>query len=91
MRDCDRQHRSNTFAQAQLLLLLVVLMAAVSGDAQTSTTGDIAGVVTDPSAAVVTGVPDATLYTLMSVGDRPVTPETSTFGAEGDAVSMESP
>ena len=57
MRDCDRQHRSNTFAQAQLLLLLVVLMAAVSGDAQTSTTGDIAGAVTDPSAAVVTGVP----------------------------------
>ena len=40
-----------------MLLLLVVLMAAVSGDAQTSTTGDIAGAVTDPSAAVVTGVP----------------------------------
>jgi hypothetical protein len=57
MKGCDRQHRSNTFAQAQLLLLLVVLMAAVSGDAQTSTTGDIAGVVSDPSAAVVTGVP----------------------------------
>jgi hypothetical protein len=57
MKDCDRQQRANTFAQTHLLLLLVVLMAAVSVGAQTSTTGDIAGVVTDPTAAVVPGAP----------------------------------
>src|SRR5580704_18773328 len=34
-------------------------MAAVSVGAQTSTTGDIAGVVTDPTAAVVSGAPIA--------------------------------
>ncbi len=57
MKDNDRQQRSNTFAQTHLLLLLVVLMAAVSVGAQTSTTGDIAGVVTDPTAAVISGAP----------------------------------
>lgn len=57
MKDCDRQQRSNTFVQTHLLLLLVVLMAAVSVGAQTSTTGDVAGVVTDPTAAVVPGAP----------------------------------
>ena len=57
MKGCDRQQRSNTFAQTHLMLLLVVLMAAVSVGAQTSTTGDIAGVVTDPTAAVVSGAP----------------------------------
>jgi hypothetical protein len=57
MKDGDRQQRSNTFAQTHLVLLLVVLMAAVSVGAQTSTTGDIAGVVTDPTAAVISGVP----------------------------------
>src|ERR1035438_7722752 len=53
MKDCDQQQRSNTFAQTHLMLLLVVLMAAIRVGAQTSTTGDIAGVVTDPTAAVV--------------------------------------
>src|SRR5260370_649431 len=57
MKDADRQQRSNTPAQTHLLLLLVVLMAAVSVGAQTSTTGEIAGVVTDPTAAVVSGAP----------------------------------
>ena len=57
MKDTDRQQRSNTLAQTHLLLLLVLLMAAVSVGAQTSTTGDIAGVVTDPTAAVVSGAP----------------------------------
>ncbi len=57
MKDCDRQQRSNTFAHTHLMLLLVVLMAAIRVGAQTSTTGDIAGLVTDPTAAVVSGAP----------------------------------
>ena len=57
MRDGDRQQRSNTFAQTHLLLLLIVLIATLRVGAQTSTTGDIAGVVTDPTAAVVSGAP----------------------------------
>ena len=57
MRDGDRQQRSNTFAQTHLLLLLIVLMATLRVGAQTSTTGDIAGVVTDPTGAVVSGAP----------------------------------
>src|SRR5579862_2989744 len=47
MRDGDRQQRSSSFALTHLALLLVILMA-VGVRAQTSTTGDIAGVVTDP-------------------------------------------
>jgi hypothetical protein len=39
------------------MLLLVVWMAVIGVGAQTSTTGDIAGVVTDPTAAVVSGAP----------------------------------
>ena len=57
MKDGDRQQRSNAFAQTHLMLLIVVLMAALRVGAQTSTTGDIAGVVTDPTAAVVSGAP----------------------------------
>src|ERR1700674_5421479 len=57
MKDCDRQQRSNTFVQTHLMLLLVVWMAAIRVGAQTSTTGDIVGVVTDPTAAVVSGAP----------------------------------
>jgi len=57
MKDVDRQQRSNTFVHTYLMLLLVALMAAVRVGAQTSTTGDIAGVVTDPTAAVVPGAP----------------------------------
>src|ERR1700683_2512899 len=57
MKDCDQQQRSNTFAQTHLMLLLVVLMAAIRVGAQASTTGDIAGLVTDPTAAVVSGAP----------------------------------
>jgi len=57
MNDGDRQQRSNIFPQTYLLLLLVVLMATVRVGAQTSTTGDIAGLVTDPTAAVVPGAP----------------------------------
>src|SRR5579863_7716526 len=57
MKDCDRQQPSNAFVQTHLMLLLVVLMAVVSVGAQTSTTGNIAGVVTDPTAAVVSGAP----------------------------------
>jgi hypothetical protein len=59
MKDGDRQQRSNIFSQTYLMLLLVVLMAAVRVGAQTSTTGDITGLVTDPTAAVVSGAPVA--------------------------------
>ena len=57
MKGRDRQQRSNILKQTPLILLLVVLSAVINVGAQTSTTGDIAGLVTDPSAAVVTGVP----------------------------------
>jgi len=57
MKAGDRQQLSYTFAQTHLLLLLVLLMVAVSVGAQTSTTGDIAGVVTDQTTAVVSGAP----------------------------------
>ena len=57
MKDGDRQQRSHAFAQTHLMLLIVVLMVALRVGAQTSTTGDIAGVVTDPTAAVVSGAP----------------------------------
>jgi hypothetical protein len=70
MKEADRQQRSNTLAQTHLLLLLVVLMVAVSVGAQTSTTGDIAGVVTDPTAAVVSGVP----ITLRNVSNHTTSP-----------------
>src|ERR1700757_54421 len=52
----DRKKRSNAYSCATVVVLVFVV-AAVSGLwAQTSTTGAIAGVVTDPSAAVVSGV-----------------------------------
>jgi Carboxypeptidase regulatory-like domain len=57
MKDGNREQRSNAYLQTHLMLLLVVLVAVVSVGAQTSTTGDIAGVVTDPTAAVVSGAP----------------------------------
>src|ERR1700746_2140091 len=57
MKDGDRQQRSNAFAKTPLMWLIVVLTAALRAGAQTSTTGDIAGVVTDPTAAVVSGAP----------------------------------
>jgi hypothetical protein len=54
----SQQKASNhcVFTPKPLLSVFVVLMAAVSLWAQTATTGDIAGVVTDPSAAVISGV-----------------------------------
>jgi hypothetical protein len=57
MKDVDQQQRTNAFAHIHLMLLLVVLMATVRLGAQTSTTGDVAGVVTDLTAAVVSGAP----------------------------------
>src|SRR5580700_3450508 len=49
---------SAVFLFAPIALLVVFMMTAVASlFGQTATTGDIAGVVTDPSAAVVTGVP----------------------------------
>ena len=57
MKNGDRQNRSKVFVQTYWMLLLVVLMVPFGVSAQTSTTGDIAGVVTDPTAAVLAGVP----------------------------------
>ena len=52
----DRKEWSNAYSCATVVVVVFV-MAAVSGLwAQTSTTGAIAGIVTDPSAAVVSGV-----------------------------------
>jgi len=49
---------SAVFLFAPIALLVVFMMTAVASlFGQTATTGDIAGVVTDPTAAVVTGVP----------------------------------
>src|SRR5580698_7452235 len=51
---------SAVFLFAPIALLVVFMMTAVASlFGQTATTGDIAGVVTDPTAAVVTGVPIA--------------------------------
>src|SRR6202046_2715645 len=49
---------SAVFLFAPIALLVVFMMTAVASlFGQTATTGDIAGVVTDPTAAVITGVP----------------------------------
>jgi hypothetical protein len=53
----DQQEWSTTYSGALTVLVFVFVVMAVSSLwAQTSTTGDIAGVVTDPTAAVVPGV-----------------------------------
>src|SRR5579862_9079461 len=58
MKDGGQQTWSAVFLCTPMALLIVFMMTAVASlFAQTSTTGDIAGVVTDPTAAVVTGVP----------------------------------
>jgi hypothetical protein len=59
VKDGGPQKWSNTssFIPTSLLSVFVVLMAVASLWAQTATTGNIAGIVTDPSTAVVAGVP----------------------------------
>src|SRR5579859_23874 len=59
MKDGGQQKWADTclFIPTPLLSVFVVLMAVVSLWAQTATTGNISGVVTDPSAAVIAGVP----------------------------------
>ena len=53
----DRQRWSNTYSCALTVVVFVFVVAAVSSLlAQTSTTGAIAGVVTDPTAAILSGV-----------------------------------
>jgi Carboxypeptidase regulatory-like domain len=53
----DQQKSSNTYSRALTVVVVVFVVAAASSLwAQTSTTGAIAGVVTDPTAAVVSGV-----------------------------------
>jgi Carboxypeptidase regulatory-like domain len=59
MKDGGQQKWAHTclFIPIPLLSVVFVLMAVVSLWAQTATTGNISGVVTDPSAAVISGVP----------------------------------
>jgi hypothetical protein len=59
MKDGGQQKWADTclFIPTPLLSVFFVLMAVVSLWAQTATTGNISGVVTDPSAAVIAGVP----------------------------------
>ena len=61
MRDRGQQKYANTclFQSVALLSLLFAFMTIASAWAQTATTGSISGVVTDPSAAVVSGAPIA--------------------------------
>jgi len=57
MKDGNQQRRSITRLCASTAFIVVLMVTAVASmGAQTSTTGDIAGVVTDPTAAVVPGV-----------------------------------
>lgn len=59
MKDSCQQNWANTrlFKSVALLSVLFALMTVASVWAQTATTGSISGVVTDPSAAVLAGVP----------------------------------
>jgi hypothetical protein len=58
MKDGGQQTWSAVFSWGPTALLIVFMMTAFASlFAQTSTTGDIAGVVTDPTAAVVSGAP----------------------------------
>ena len=58
MKGDGQQTWSAVFSCAPIALLVVFMMTAVASlFGQTATTGDISGVVADPTAAVVTGVP----------------------------------
>src|SRR5580693_8150543 len=58
MKDGGQQQWSAASLCAPIALLVLFMMTGVASlFGQTATTGDIAGVVTDPTAAVVTGVP----------------------------------
>src|SRR5258706_5166962 len=52
----QREGNITIVSAPRALMFVLVVMAVASLTAQTSTTGDIAGVVTDPTAAVVPGV-----------------------------------
>jgi len=57
MKDNDQKQCSNINVRAAMaFIVLFVVTAVASLGAQTATTGDIAGVVTDPTAAVLSGV-----------------------------------
>jgi len=56
MKDGDHAKWSANGLRATALVFAVAVMSVASLRAQTATTGDIAGVVTDPTAAVVSGV-----------------------------------
>src|SRR5258708_20219251 len=56
MRNGDQAKWSSTRLRLATLVFAAVVTAVASLGAQTSTTGDVAGVVTDPTAAVLSGV-----------------------------------
>src|SRR5258707_6724587 len=57
MKDGGQQRWATNNLRTPTVLLFVLVVVAVTGlRAQTSTTGDIAGVITDPTAAVMSGV-----------------------------------
>src|SRR5712672_4691045 len=56
MKDGGQQRCATNNVCTSIALMLMLVVMATSVGAQTSTTGDIAGVVTDPTAAVVSGV-----------------------------------
>src|SRR3984957_11959236 len=57
MKDADRQKWLTAYLFAPLALVIVFMMMVVASMcAQTATTGDIAGIVTDQTSAVVAGV-----------------------------------
>jgi len=73
MKDNDQKRCSNTNLYGPMaFIVLFVLTAVASLGAQTATTGDIAGVVIDPTAAVVSGV-SVTLTNLDTGGSTSTT------------------
>jgi len=78
MRDGDRHNCGFDNLRAPItLMFLLLVMTVASLRAQTATTGDIAGVVTDQTSAVVSGVP-VTLKNLDNNGSA-----STTTGSEG--------
>jgi Carboxypeptidase regulatory-like domain len=79
MKDGRQRDWSAVLLCAPIVLLVVFMMTSVASlFAQTSTTGDIAGIVTDPSAAVVSGV--SVTLTSLDTG-RSISATTDPLGA----------
>src|SRR5258708_9662332 len=73
MRNGDQAKWSSTSLRLATLVFGAVVTTVASLGAQTSTTGDVAGVVTDPTAAVLSGV-SVTLKNVDTGGPNSPTP-----------------